>query len=140
MANEEEDAQIIDLGEFRRKKMEKAKGIDTSRHPTRRVAKGSVKMPENYREMDFNDWLNEHKGKSHVVVDLRDSKSTAQTKAMLHAHNAVSTMSDSEVHAHAAQHGHIPERIDILDMPNIDYNALRAKLIMDPSFWGKFLK
>lgn len=92
--------EIVDLGDYRRKKIEKQKGIDTRHHPSRRVSATDASLT--------------HEQVSRVT------------------HRMLNDTSDETIHAMGAQFGHIPNPMDIMDMPNIDYDAVRLSLATDP--------
>lgn len=98
---------IVDLGEYRRKKIEKQKGVDTRHHPTRRVDATNVSLT--------------HEQMSEVT------------------HRLLMDASDNTIHSMGAQFGHIPNPMDIMDMPNIDYDAVRLSLATDPNVHAWFL-
>jgi len=99
--------EIVDLGDYRRKKIEKQKGIDTRHHPSRRVDAVNASL-------------------THEQV----SKMT---------HRLLSDATDETIHAIGAQFGHIPNPMDIMDMPNVDYDAVRLSLATDPKVHAWFL-
>jgi len=102
---------IVDLGDYRRKKIEKAKGADTRFHPARKV--GGV-VGDAKREIDSR---------------------------LLHEgiYNKLSKFSDDVIHSLGSHYGHLPRQMEITDLPNVDYNEVRWKLAQDPAVHKKLL-
>lgn len=123
------DAKIINLEEYRNKKSGQ---INVRRHPSARIPRTAINLQQFTISPESRTGIG-------YAVDV-DKMSGEERETWADAAIAVSSMSDSEIHGHAANHGLLPVHTDILEMPNIDYSKVRAKLLDTPGFVNKFKK
>jgi hypothetical protein len=134
---EGEDAEIIDLAEYRRKKdainpyRKYIKKPNRGGHPSQ---SGSITYlhPE-----QFSISPNSRTGTNYAINVDKMSDEDKETWAF--AAIALSRLDDSQVHSLAADHGLVPRQIDIFkDLPKVDYGEIRSKLMQTPEFINRF--